>query len=593
MAGVAATSPWPATLTLHITDAAQAARVEKAISAPMPECCGYDIADLDLIAADAARLVEAIGADRPVLLVAVRSGGAYFAPLWRAALDDLGVSRSRWCSVRPWPTLSENESSAPDALRAPDRFGATGAIETTPATGLTCMPGMPDADAWLHGQPRPVVVVLDDQPDTGATMARVAAGLRAPDRELWFASVGKLWRDEAGQRRLAHAAPAWIGGGTRRLWECLMPPDHGRLLERLSRLPGLARLPSDAAPRWHCPRDEVRYGDARPWLPWNHPVVLTGRRPLVNPRKTPLAIAAADRRPLLHLRFIGEGVFGEAEFQRVQALQPGRRAWFIDGYGVTADIGPTTPLAERLRTCDGATRAALLDQCADLLSALMRDAIAETPSGEHGASHPGRMSGADGMSGTRAAVRMAGTGGMRDDIADAPPMFRTGEAPLGIETRWPAFARQLADRGLSLPETGEALHAFLARPVRRLGETGLALRTSLRHACGAWHWQIDAQARVHRFQLEANWGRISWPELEVAACLLALRLSAADGRRLAARCGLAWPAVRDTLPLAAATLGEAMLRGTRAFGVGGRARFMDDLRSLVAATGELAELETP
>jgi hypothetical protein len=75
--------------------------LSKPLHLPMPECCGYDLADLDVIADDGERLTAEVGVDRPVLIVGIRTGGAYLAPLWKGVLTRLGVTDAHWCTVRP------------------------------------------------------------------------------------------------------------------------------------------------------------------------------------------------------------------------------------------------------------------------------------------------------------------------------------------------------------------------------------------------------------------------------------------------------------------------------------------------------------
>jgi neamine phosphoribosyltransferase len=81
--------------------AARAGLLDKLLCVPMPECCGYDLADLELVPRDGERLVDSVGTGRPVLVLGIRTGGAYLAPLWRAALAERGVARLHWCTVRP------------------------------------------------------------------------------------------------------------------------------------------------------------------------------------------------------------------------------------------------------------------------------------------------------------------------------------------------------------------------------------------------------------------------------------------------------------------------------------------------------------
>lgn len=489
------------------------ALLSKLLHLPMPECCGYDLVDLELIVGDGERLTEQVGIGRPMLVVGIRTGGTYLAPLWKAALTGLGVTDAHWCTVRP-------------------------------ETGHEAFDGLATGQAWLERRVAPVVVVVDDRPDTGGTMERVAAVLRAPGIELWFSSVGKLWRGPAGHPAPTPApVPVMRDRRYPRLWECLLVNEHPTFIARLRGVPGLHALPDHVQLEFRCPQGEARYGLGRPWLPWNDLQVLNGRRPLVNPRKTPLAVCGPDRRALLHLRFVGEGVFGKAEFQRVLEMGSARPAWFIDGYVVSVDIGAARPFRKQFHGASPSLRADLLSQAANWLSVLTHQAVACT---------------------------------------------HNSGAAMALGPRWSAIVDAMRERCDPLLKVPKPLGAFLSRPVPWLGRTGKAIRSSLRYACGGWHWQVDEQGRIHRFQLEANWGDVSFPELEVAAFSLENRLTLADARHLASLCGLAYSSVRETLPLAALTIAEARVRSVRTLSDGGRLALCQDFRQLLMTTSELA-----
>ncbi len=493
------------------------ASLSKVLHLPMPECCGYDLADLELVAGDGKRLIERVGIDRPMLIVGIRTGGTYLAPLWKAVLSRLGVEHAHWHTVR-----LRSETQAFDTL--------------TTLRALT------------ERQPAPVVVVVDDQPDTGATMERVAALLRTPGIDLWFATVGKLWRGPAGSPPPSYTpGPLVCNRHHPRLWECLLASEHAKFIERLRGTPGLPAIPDHAQLQFRCPEGEVRYGLSRVWLPWNDPRVLNGRRPLINPRKTPVTVCGSDGRALLHLRFVGEGVFGRAESQRVQEMGGMRPAWFIDGYAVTADIGPARPFRERFHVGNPSAQANLLAQAANWLNVLAQQVIAQ--------------------------------------VHNNALLMRLGP-------RWAAVAAAMRKHCGSLSEVPTQLDALLARPVPWLGLTGRAIRSSLRYACGDWHWQIDEQGRLHRFQLEANWGDVSFPELELAAFVLENRIAFADARRLASLCGLAYSSVQQSLPLAGLMIAEARVRSVRILSDRGRVSLSQDFADLLRTTSALAGFET-
>jgi hypothetical protein len=125
------------------------------------------------------------------------------------------------------------------------------------------------------------------------------------------------------------------------------------------------------------------------------------------------------------------------------------------------------------------------------------------------------------------------------------------------------------------------------------GGAGRAFRSSLRYSSGGWHWQVDRHGRLHRFQLEANWGDISFPELELAAFILENRLAIEDAGQLASLCGLAWSSVRESLSLAALTIAESRVRSVRIPSNSGRITLCEDFHQLIRTISELAEIDTP
>ena len=485
----------------------------KALHLPMPECCGYDLADLDLIAGDGVRLTEEVGVGRPVLIVGIRTGGAYVAPLWKAVLKRLGVADAHWCTVRPRATR--------------------GVVD-----------GLASARAWLERRLEPVVVVVDDQPDTGTTMESVAAALRAPCTDLWFSCVGKLWCLPVG--RSAPASPlafALRKDNRPRLWEFLLPKDHPAFVARLRETPGLPTFPDNVELEFHCTKGEARYGAGRTWLPWNDPRIPSRRRRLVNPRKTPLVLLGPAGDELLHLRFIGESAFGRAEFERVQEMNRARRAWFLDGYLVTEDIGPAESFRERFHAENPSVRADLLVQAADWLTVMTGQPVAQV---------------------------------------------RASPVAPALWPQWAAIIDLLNVRCGPLPEMPQPLRALLSTPSPWLGQSGKAIRSSLRYACGGWHWQVDDRGRLHRFQLEANWGDVSFPELELAAFSLENCLTLANARQLASLCGFSYSSIRQSLSLAALMIAKARARSVRALSDGGRVALRRDFAQLVLTVSELA-----
>lgn len=505
-----------ASVALHVNTYPD--HLSKVLHLPMPECCGYDLADLALIAGDVDRLIAHVRVDRPFLIVGIRTGGAYLAPLWKAALTGLGVEDVHWCTVRP------------------SKVCAT-------------VDGLETARAWLRHRSAPVIVVVDDQPDTGATMELVAAQFRGRGVDLWFACVGKLWNDSA-VRCIASHPSAYVMRNSRapRLWECLLPSEQPEFMARLRGIEGIPSLPAQARLHYRCPQGEMRYGFGQAWLPWSDPRVLSGHRPLVNPRKTPIEIFGSEGDALLHLRFIGEGVFGCAEFERVRKMDSTSAAWLVDGYVITVDIGATRSFQEQFHASSSSGRADLLRQAASWLTVPEWQTIAHT--------------------------------------FNSPVV-------MALDPRWSVMADTMREHcGFDrLQEISEPLRAFLMKPVPWPGGQGRVLRSSLRYGSGGWHWQVDRHARLHRFQLEANWGDTSFPELEVAAFILENRLAIEDAGQLASLCGLAWSGVRESLSLAALTIAESRVRSVRILSDSGRTTLCEDFHQLIKTTSELAEID--
>ncbi|AZF21563.1 hypothetical protein C4J91_2813 [Pseudomonas sp. R3-52-08] len=486
----------------------------------MPECCGYDLADLELIAGDVDRLIAQVRLDRAFLIVGIRTGGTYLAPLWKAVLSGLGIADVHWCTVRP-------------------------------REGCVTFDGLETVRAWLEYHSVPVIVVVDDRPDTGATMERVAAQLRKPGVDLWFSSVGELWHGPTTHPMPPHPQ-AYVLPDSRapRLWECLLPDGQPEFIARLRETSGIPSIPAQARLHFRCPQGEVRYGQSCAWLPWNDPRVLNGHRPLVNPRKTPIEILGPDGEVLLHLRFIGEGLFGRAEFERVRKMGTTAAAWLVDGYAITVDIGPTRSFQEEFHIANRPRRADLLLQAANWLTVPAQQTIAHT--------------------------------------YHSPVV-------MDLDPRWSAMADTMQERcGCDpLQEISEPLSAFLAEPVPWPGQAGTVFRSSLRYSSGGWHWQVDQHGRLHRFQLEANWGDVSFPELELAAFILENHLSIEDAGQLASLCGLAWLSVRESLSLAALMIIESRVRSVRIPSDSGRITFYEDFHKLIRTTSELAEISKP
>jgi hypothetical protein len=306
LAGLAPARPLPAPPAFE----APAAGDDKVARPVLPECLGYDLADVEVVAGDAAwwRARHA-GA---VWLVGLRTGGSYFAPMWSA---HTGL---------PYTTVRPRRPLAPHALAA-----------------------------LARAAPRPDhIVLLDDQIDTGAALAEVIAalaGTAAAGAAHWCASPGRIarWTGERW-RRARDVSP--VVPGRRRLWQLLGDADHPRLIARL-RDAGLA-LPTAARVAWR-----ARHGKTRAWLPWNNPRLASLRRRLINPRKSPFAIVDGSGEPALFARFIGEAIFGRAEADRVAAFSPLHPpSTFLDGYLLTPAAPRLRPFADAHAAADTEAR---------------------------------------------------------------------------------------------------------------------------------------------------------------------------------------------------------------------------------------------
>jgi hypothetical protein len=506
--------PIPETKTsLDVSTVEAAALIEKALFRPLPECCGYDLGDLEVCAEDARRFAREHAQSRPVMLVGIRSGGSVLAPIWHALLSARGDAETDWATVRPIDGACHPEETA----RILD---------------------------WAKRRIAPVFVLLDDQPDTGATMACVAEALRPASGDLWYASVGRLWQDRSGRRAQLAAGSPLRDRPRPALWQLLRPGEQTRFLDTLSSLPGLPALPSGAEVRIHLSALEARYGRPAPWKPWQEMSAGADGRHLINPRKTPLIVTDASGTPRLQLRFVGEGAHGQAEHERVNALGGSPSGWFMDGYRILPQIDGLQPLREALAAADELRRASLLAACARWLRKLASEPLAcETD------------------------ARIA----------------RSVAAELADRLR-----RLNARFGLSLA-LSPALHDLDRARVPLWGSAGRAIRSSLRYSHAHWHWQLGADGTVHRFQAEANWGSISCLELEIASFAIEQKLAPAAVRLLAAQCDVPCEHVLAQLPAAALLTIAALAREIRVVDEQGLARMRTDVAATFDAVRHLIE----
>ena len=384
------------------------------------------------------------------------------------------------------------------------------------------------------------LVLVDDLPNSGDTAMQLAECVSSHADRLWLASVGQfapLLVD--GTKATEPAAPAARAKGTgssrpasvrRRLWEALMPADAPAFLARLACVLPSGRLPADARVTIRCPTLEARYGRVDAWRPWNDPTLVGERRRLTNPRKTPLIVTDRAGTPLYHLRFIGEGPYGCAEHGRAREIDAGVESWFLDGYRIAAHVPGLRPLATAL-AWRGEERAVLLKQCGERLRAIAAEPLAAAI-GANARHDPDE----------RCHAALATLARRTGSALPPPPPFRT---TCGANAAW--------------------------------GRSRRPIRSSLRYSFGSWHWQVDPAGTVHRFQLEAGWGSVSWPELEVASLALEHDLSADDAALVALRAGLDRRAWADALPWATVLAVEALAREVRAIDAAGQMRLHEDL----------------
>ncbi|WP_189535867.1 hypothetical protein [Paludibacterium paludis] len=496
--------------------------LERALMVPMPECCGYDLGDTAVCLDDAVRFARGLPRGRRVVVVGIRGGGAFLAPRWAAGLARASGRAPPWVTLRPLGAASLRGGYHPFELDAVRRL-------------CVAQPDTPD------------IVIVDDQPDTGGTVDLLAQALKPWADRIWAASIGKvsLWHGPGRWTRVQERAvlaprprPA--------LWQLLREEDRPAFLSVLCEaLPQAADGAAGVSIR--CPSLERRYGRETAWLPWNDPALSHHRRRLINPRKTPLLVTGDDGRPLLHLRFIGEGAFGAAEFRRVQALAAAQgEAWFLDGYRIAAHQPGLRPLSGILAEADAVSRRTWLARCA----ALLRD------SRDRPLARVGECAG-DLRVGERAGAVLASLRARIGGVLPPPPSWLPA-------LRLPVFA------GSREPVRGALTHAF-----------------------GDWHWQARPDGTLRRFHLEANWGGVSWPELDAASFLLAHRLGPEALEAMIAG-GALEASRRDSIalsmPVAAWLWLDGCRRDLRQISPDGAALWREDLSSLWSVLSQYTDL---
>ncbi|AHF79350.1 putative, antibiotic synthase (plasmid) [Sodalis praecaptivus] len=387
---------------------------------------------------------------------------------------------------------------------------------------------------------RPNLLIVDDKPDTGRTVSALVSVLADKVNGLWFASIGhvsKIAAPEVWTTQFSHSP--LVARERRPLWQLLLAQDHAAFLATLAAaLPETASVGAGARVVIHCPALEKRYGTGEAWLPWNAPAMARSRLRRINPRKTPLLITDPSGNPLMHLRFIGENAYGLAEFGRLkQVCAASAQAAFMDGYHITQHLHGLRPLRALLAHANGSERRRWLLQSRHSIENISHPPLAR-------------------VAGQRSRVPI---GEMLNRLWQRL-QTRMGQEPA------PALPSWLCS--LTIPPFGGSL-----RPIR----------SSLRYAWGEWHWQGDAEAGLHRFHQNANWGDVSWPELEIAAFLLVHHLPFETLHLMDDDKHYAPPTVdivAASLPAAACVILSGINREVRQFSARGKARLREDLSLL-------------
>nr|CAG34027.1 putative ribostamycin production protein [Streptomyces ribosidificus]CAG34710.1 RacK protein [Streptomyces ribosidificus] len=459
------------------TDEETAALLRHAADWKTPECYGYDLADPELSLDQAAGLLAARPATAPVLVVGVRTGGSYLAPFWQAAAEDAGRAAGPWHSVRP--------------LRG--------------AGGIT----LPDAElATLPRTPPPgtTVVLVDDQPDTGATARAVRDRLGvhlAGVRDIVLAAPGRLYTFDGPVVRVAVERPV-VRMSTARLWQLADARDTAGLVAH-ARAAGVP-LAADAVHRLRPFRgpflavygtddtadtDTTAGGGSAAVTPAEQ----GGDARRIDPRKRPFTLtadtadAAGTAAPeAYHFRFIGTGMHGLHCHRTLRALgdllPPGHT--FADGYLITRHEPILSPLRDALPKLDPEQRRQVLGTVAASWEALRR-------LGELG--RPGHATTYEPRARLEAALRRL--------------RHRMGR-PLPVDEAW--TTRHVPER------------------VPLGGVDGVLFRTPLPYGHGYWHWQLApagngaASPAVRRFGLDWIWGGGGCLESEIASFAVENRL---------------------------------------------------------------------
>jgi neamine phosphoribosyltransferase len=424
-----------------------------------PECFGYDVCEPLAVRSDVATWQLRNGGAGPPLVVGVRTGGSYLAPIWAADTR----------TTLPYVTLRP--------LRIDGRI-------VFADRELARLPVALPSGARI--------VVVDDQPDTGATVRAVHDMLttRYPHaRDVTVTSPGRLFvvhekklraiTDRLPVRRSAH------------LWQLLDRGNHRRLISRAA----ACGVPLGEADEWAVEpfhgRFVSRYQMGESFVPWSDPSFAAASPRRIDPRRTPISVRSRrDPTALYHFRFVGTGPHGAwcaDGLEQFGSYLPAER-YFCDGYVVTRHEPDLTDLADHL---------------ADRWDKLRTPVLAYWQ--------------------TLAAHNAVGSIDPRTRY-DLRGRVRDAAGRLGQQI------------GRRLPLDDRWLERYVPDACSVGGGSGRLLRTSLAYSHHWWHWQVgtrDGSPTVRRFGIDWIWGGTGCLESEIASFAVEHRLSAGRIRELA------------------------------------------------------------
>ncbi|MFC9774446.1 Neamine phosphoribosyltransferase [Paenibacillus chitinolyticus] len=269
-----------------------------------PECSGYDLCDLEVCLEDALHwLRDHADPSSPPVLIGVRTGGAFYAPLWSSAL------RQRWGDKAHYHTVR--------ALRKPSDPGAS--LYLPEELSLLADTIKPDTD----------IVILEDQPHTGGTVLELAGRLSVKyrlNKPVWVSSPGRLFKIENGRLVKCSDRIPLNAAKKKRIWQMLGSWEE--VVEFL--LPKLGI--SDARPA------DLEAVPAKSVPHWNDPMYRHDAPFRINPKKTPFFIRQkSTNEPIVFAKFIGKDLFGDFQFHQLKKFEkylPDVLA-YEDGYVIT------------------------------------------------------------------------------------------------------------------------------------------------------------------------------------------------------------------------------------------------------------------